>query len=247
MWKIRIQKIVDMKENIKKIEVLASFTQLWELIDILNEQDNYIKLKEIINFDLKQLDIIISNLDKIKKVNKNFSINLFPATLLSQEKEIKNKIKIIQNEIKEIWIYFKIEILENYFIYNQTQQKYVLNYILKQYPNYLFSIDDIIISNCLNDSNKHIFNNIINIIKNNINIKVVKLDISIIRNKDYKEIWFYLNKLNLLNKNFEIIFEWIETEEHLQKIKKAIELYNNKQLKNRIYIQGFYYYKPTEI
>ena len=56
---LRVQKIVDLEEHkFKKIEVLASICKIKELLDILSIENLKEKEKELIQFDLKQLEII---------------------------------------------------------------------------------------------------------------------------------------------------------------------------------------------
>ena len=231
------------------MEVLAWFSELNELVDIFLLDDEEEKIQELIKFDEKQLDIIIFNLDKIIEQKLNFSINLYPCSLLLNENKIKTKLKIINKKVNESWLTFKIEILENYFWEQKKDVNEILDEIFKKYNKYNLSIDDLVFAN--NWNNFHIYDEIsYEINKNeNLNLKIFKVDISIMRNEDYKSIWNFLLKI-FWNKNFDkkIVFEGIENEEHIKKIHNAIEMLpSNLQKKayNNIFIQWYYYHKPV--
>ncbi len=249
---IRIQKIVNIKtKEFKKAEILASYTCLADLINILNITDNKEKTENLIEFDLKQLNIIYENLDIIIEKWLDFSINLYPYTLLNKLKIVKWFLKRINKKIKKSWknIQLFIEIVENGGI-NQKEYLNIIYQILSKYKNYKMVFDDVVI---LNDWNDLHFLKMINKIlkKNYLNVKTIKFDIQIIKRCNVTKLIKLFNILSKYIITKDIVFEGVEEQKELNKIIKAVKIYNkthdNKINSNKIFIQWFYYHKPKEI
>ena len=253
MW-LRMQKIVDLEgQNFKKIEILASMYKIKELIDILSIDNLEKKEEELIKFDLKQLEIIYKNMDKIKDVWLNISINLYPITLIKETKKIKKLLKKIENELKKRWLYLYIEIVENWKL-NTDNYVESIKEILNSFKEYNFSLDDVIKEET--KENSHFIDNIkkiLNVVWETNNIKSIKIDIFVLKNNSDKEIIEMLLNLKDVIWNIIIVFEWVEFKEEINKIKKIIKEVNknikwNTKISNKnVFIQWFYFSKPKKV
>jgi len=233
MW-LRFQNIFsvnnDLKEfNIECSEILASQQAVKELIKILNLEDSKKKEKEIIKFDLKMIDEFYNKIEKIKKLNRKVSINIYPETLQFLLKNRKKLSLIIEKLLflkEELWNKLIIEIVENWTFTNQIKNN-LNNFLFFLNEFWLeISLDDIInlkIKEQINENNNHIFEQLSKIlIKDNFtNINYLKIDLLftkyLIDSDLYKLIDFF-NFFKDNNLNYRIVFEGIESKKYIEKI-----------------------------
>ena len=235
MW-LRFQNIYSVNKNLKEFniefsEILASQQAIKELIKILNLEDSKEKEEEIIKFDLKMINEFCDNIEKIKKLNRKVSINIYPETLKFLF-ENKKKLSLIIEKLlflkEKLWDKLIIEIVENWTLSNQIQIKNNLD-------NFLFflnefwleiSLDDIInleIKEQTNENNNHIFEQLSKIlIKDNFtNINYLKIDLLFTKYLVDSNLYKLINFFDFFKNNnlsHKIVFEWIESKKYIEKI-----------------------------
>jgi len=248
MWNwLRYQKIFEKTSEwfvVKEAELLAPTPLLKDLISILNLPDNIEREKKIIQFDLKIIDILQDNLDKIKKLNLPVSFNIYPETLVyllnhKDWPQILDKLTYIKNELN--WK-FVLEIVENWKEIDFKEFEKIFKILWIE-----VSIDDVVsIYNCNLDNrynNNHLLEKVKDITIKNKCVKYIKIDLLF---SNY--LCANYTKLSDLYKFFEkidktLIFEWIESEEMI----KTLEKYKEPYKKIKVFYQWFYLHKPEEL
>jgi len=258
--KLRYQKIVS--ENGKEV-IWIEFLSWKEMLNILNKYLKNNEYKELENYDLKILDLILKKDKQIKKILdlykvKFANINLFPDTILNKKRDVKYRIKKIKEElINNLWI----EILETWDPKNSLLNPYVVKDIVKFVKEQwvkLF-IDDIE-KFALAKTRKCHYNVLERVIpyldriNKNVDSFWIKISVEytkyLVKNKDelLNLIW-YLDEKIWKNKKIYLIFEWIETYNEFYVIYSILnfikrtkkELWQNFNI--IIWLQWFYFNK----
>jgi len=259
MENLRFQKIYNLEwTEVYKTEILASI-KLLQLLDKSKEEEIiYKKNKLLIDFDLAQLDNIIYSINNLKEKiesetwkKEKFSINLFSISLLIKEKEIKEKLEKIAEQLwwKENIV---IEILENYYHSEKELDidfyfQNVIQNILNTYSEYNFAFDDITFGKNKDLFDLHNITNITKLFERSVKfelkkIEEIKFDTTISNNLDIKEVIQTIKWLNKFNK-FNYVFEGIEDKKIITKLEEVWKIIWDKNIK----IQWYLYHKTQKL
>jgi len=253
---LRFQKIfkVDIeKGKIKEelVEILAPLNKLKKYLEKVEEfkKWNITSIeREKIAFDFYIFKKIIDNLDKIKRLWLWVSINVNYETLyfVYKNKKLLEKFKDRLEKIKkEIW---KVVILELLEVWNKNKsinsnEIESLNYYYdKKDWLAVYSIDDAIPYKELDKHNNHCLSEILSIILKNKLYKYIKIDIEWTKYyvKNIDKLQEILDEIERCKDKKNIIFEWVEKNEEIDKLIEWLKKYKNIDF----YFQGFALHKP---